>query len=201
MIAAIADCEIMEEESYSDHNIINYNLNFNLDKAHKYNYQGPRFIIKEHQHVEFNKNFCQRIEEKLQIPNGGRNITETNERLAERLKSQEDVGKFTERIDETLSTCTEMFKYQTSPKYYTKGKSVPWWMTTLMIMRKRTNVLRRRYQRTLNNKELRAIRKNMHIKEKKMCQAVIKKEKNELLETTLHHYDTKQLPYNSLLTL
>jgi hypothetical protein len=43
-------------------------------------------------------------------------------------------------------------------------------------MRNRTNALRRRYQRTLNNEELRASRKNKYIKEKKMYQAAIKKE-------------------------
>ena len=48
------------------------------------------------------------------------------ERLVERLISQEDVGVFIDRMDDTLrTTCTETFKYQTSPINYTKGKSVP----------------------------------------------------------------------------
>ena len=44
-------------------------------------------------------------------------------------------------------------------------------------MRKRTNALRRRYQRTLNNEELRTSRKNQYIEEKKNYQAAIRKEK------------------------
>ena len=43
MLAVIDDWEIMEEESCSDHNIIKHNLNFNLNKAHEYNFQGLRF--------------------------------------------------------------------------------------------------------------------------------------------------------------
>ena len=38
MLADIEDWEIMEEESCSDHNITKYSLNFNIDKAHEYNF-------------------------------------------------------------------------------------------------------------------------------------------------------------------
>jgi len=44
-------------------------------------------------------------------------------------------------------------------------------------MRKRTNALRRRYQRTLNNEDLRTGRKTQYIEEKKKYQAAIRKEK------------------------
>jgi hypothetical protein len=46
MLAAIEDWVILDEESCSDHNLIKYNLNFNPDRTHEYNFQGPRFIIK-----------------------------------------------------------------------------------------------------------------------------------------------------------
>jgi len=42
---------------------------------------------------------------------------------------------------------------------------------------KRTNALQRRYQRTLNNEELREIRKNQYIEGKNKYQAAIRKEK------------------------
>jgi hypothetical protein len=44
-------------------------------------------------------------------------------------------------------------------------------------MRKRTNAQRRRYQRTLNNEELRERRKNEYIEGKKTYQAAIRKQK------------------------
>ena len=56
ILADIEDWKIMEEESCSDHNIIKYSPNFNLDKAHEYKFQGMRFIIKEQQHAEYHKN-------------------------------------------------------------------------------------------------------------------------------------------------
>jgi len=68
-------------------------------------------------------------------------------------------------------------KYLNSPNTTAKGESVPWWMDAAMIVRKRTNALRRRYQRTLNSEELRENRKIQDIEEKKKYQAAIRKEK------------------------
>jgi hypothetical protein len=44
-------------------------------------------------------------------------------------------------------------------------------------MRKRTNALRRRYQQTLNNEELRENVKNQYIERKKKYHAAIRKDK------------------------
>jgi len=46
-------------------------------------------------------------------------------------------------------------KHRNLPHTFAKEKSVPWWTDALTTLRKRTNALRRRYQRTLNNEELR----------------------------------------------
>jgi predicted lipase len=45
------------------------------------------------------------------------NISDIDERLAERLTNQEDLGKFIDRIDDTVrTTCTEKFKQHKSLK-------------------------------------------------------------------------------------
>ena len=54
MPAAIKGWEISEEESCSDHNTLNFNLNFANDKK-IYNFLGTRYIIKEQRHTEFYK--------------------------------------------------------------------------------------------------------------------------------------------------
>jgi cell envelope opacity-associated protein A len=59
----------------------------------------------------------------------------------------------------------------------TTQESVPWWKEDLSIKRKRLNALRRRYQRTKNNEELRGHSKNIYYEEKANYQATIKKEK------------------------
>ena len=108
MLAAIKDWELLEEESCSDHNIIKYNLNFNPDKAHKYDPQGLRFVIKENQQADFHKNFRRQIFKNFQVGNKGGNISEIDERLAEKLTRQGNVVIFIERLDDTIrTTCTE----------------------------------------------------------------------------------------------
>ena len=61
MLAAIEDWEILEEESCSDHNIIKYKLHFKPNRAHAYNFQGPRFIAREHQFADFHNNLRRQI--------------------------------------------------------------------------------------------------------------------------------------------
>jgi hypothetical protein len=55
MLAAIRDWEVSEEESCSDRNIINFNLNFTNDKAKIYSFLGTRYMVKEQQHTDFKK--------------------------------------------------------------------------------------------------------------------------------------------------
>jgi hypothetical protein len=140
----------------------------------------PRYEIhsKRESTRDFHKHFCRQIANNFHIDNYGGNTSELDERLAEKLTNQEDIGTFIDRFDNTVRiTCTETFKHYTSTKINTKGRSVPWWSTDLTVIRKRMNALRRRYQRTQNNEELRSSRKNQYIEEKKKYQAAIRKEK------------------------
>ena len=122
MLAAIKDWEILEEESCSDHNIIKYNLKFKPGKEHKYNFQKPRFVLKENQHADFHKKFRRHILKNFQVGNNSGNISEIDERLTQTLRSQEDVGIFIDRIYNTVrTTCTETFKHHTSLKCIQRG--------------------------------------------------------------------------------
>ena len=56
-------------------------------------------------------------------------------------------------------------------------KSVPWWTEELTVKRKKLNSLRRLYQRTKNNQQLRERRKSRYYEEKTTYQATIKREK------------------------
>jgi hypothetical protein len=57
------------------------------------------------------------------------------------------------------------------------NKSVPWWTDELTVMRKKTNALRRRYQRTRKHEGLREQRKTTYLAEKARYEATIKREK------------------------
>jgi hypothetical protein len=54
---------------------------------------------------------------------------------------------------------------------------VPWWRDELTVMRKSTNALRRRYQRTRKHEGLREQRKPNYLAGKARYEAIIKREK------------------------
>ena len=67
--------------------------------------------------------------------------------------------------------CNNAFIMHSSTRHPGTHKSVPWWTSELTALRKRTNALRRRYQRTQNDEGLRNIRKKQYIDSKNVrCQ-------------------------------
>jgi len=73
-------------------------------------------------------------------------------------------------VDELVDTafscvtaaCNAAFKISRELKRSITKPAVPWWTEELTVLRKRTNALRRRYQRTINNENLRHERKEMY---------------------------------------
>jgi len=134
--------------------------------------------MKEQQHTKFCKTFLNLIPKKFQIDKDEGNMEETDEALNAQPKEHKDISKFMEKYKEVIwLTCKETLKLPKQQQTSTKGKSVPWWTDALTILRNRTNELRRRFQRTTNNEELRENRKNRYLEEKRKYQAAIRKER------------------------
>ena len=113
----------------------------------------------------------------FQIENNEGNTKGIEDTLNARLKGHKDIGEFIEKFDKTIQlTCKETLKHRNLSHTFAKGKSVPWWTDALTTLRKRTNTLRRRYKRTLNNEELRENRKNQYYGGKGKYQAAFRKE-------------------------
>jgi hypothetical protein len=104
-----------------------------------------------------------------------RNTNEIEEELSSQAKEDTDIGQFAIKLEEVIqTTCSEICK---PPNTEVKGKTIPWRTVSLKMMRKRTNALIRRYQRTTNNEQQRENKKNQYTKAKKDYQAAIKREK------------------------
>ena len=99
-----------------------------------------------------------------------------------------DIENLIEEFHEILKlACSKSFRTHRASKRTTSNKSVPWWAEELTVMRKRLNALRRRYQRTRNNVDLRQQRKTQYLEGKARYAATIKKEKNQFMEGILQH--------------
>ena len=91
------------------------------------------------------------------------------------------VDKFTETLQ---SARKKTFKTISTENKTKKKKSVPWWTNSLTIMRKRINSLRKIYQGTRNNKELRESRKYKYLEEKKSVNTISGKRNSTRGENT-----------------
>jgi len=153
MLTDVKNWDISEEESASDHNIIKFSINLDKNTAHGKHFSEPRYRIKEHQLTKFSEKLKSNITKTFQMEEKERNTSEIDEELSSQAKEYTDIGQFTIKLEEVIqTTCSEICK---PPNTEVKGKTIPWWTESLRIMRKRTNALRRRYQRTTNNQELR----------------------------------------------
>jgi hypothetical protein len=178
MLADNTDWEIADEESASDHSILKFITNFEGDKMNKVNTPELWYIITERKQTDFYENLFHMISTNFQIEDTGGNVKDMDEKLYDQLTRQKDIRLFIDKLDETVqTTCRKTCKHKNKRNSKAKGRSVPWWTVALTIMRKRTNTLRRLYQRTKNNSDLRESRRNQYTIAKTAYQAAIKKEK------------------------
>ena len=98
--------------------------------------------------------------------------------LAIHVTETRDTESVVENLQKAITmSCNKTFKSRENTRKPTKQKPVLWWTKELTTKRKRLNSLRRRYQRTKNNEELREYRKDIYYEEKLKYQSTIKKEK------------------------
>ena len=77
------------------------------------------------------------------------------------------------------TACKLSFRVRKAPTRRLENKSVPWWTQDLLILRKKTNALRRRFQRTTNDEQTRENRKLEYLTGKKTYESAIRKAKFE----------------------
>ena len=72
-----------------------------------------------------------------------------DDELSRRVGGGLDIRQFTAKLEEAIQiTCREMYRIKETSTPKAMGRTVPWWTDELQVTRKRTNTLRRRYQRT-----------------------------------------------------
>ena len=94
------------------------------------------------------------------------------------MTEETNVENLVDDFNEAITrACNKTFPIQTDSKRPLTHKSVPWWTPELTALRKRTNAVRRLYQRTKNNEQLRERRKTQYLQSKSTYAATIKREK------------------------
>ena len=159
ILANIQKWDIADEESASDHNIIKFNITSDNEEG-RVTHDSGRLIIKEHQYAEFYEKLQRIASEIFQFENRGRSYENLDETLTQKLEATRKVHEFTEKLEEVIQKASmETRGNGNKAKQKEKGKTVPWWTNGLTRLRKKTNAMSRRYQRTTDNELLRENRR------------------------------------------
>jgi len=75
------------------------------------------------------------------------------------------------------AACNTAFKVSRGAKHLIKKTAVSWWTEELMVLRKRTNALRRRCQRTTTNENVRQERKEKYFDGRRECEGKMQEAK------------------------
>jgi len=90
-------------------------------------------------------------------------LEKIDQELCNKINFYEDVDELVDTAFSCVTAaCNAAFKISRGLKRSITEPAVPWWTEELTVLRKRTNALRRRYQRTTNNENLRQERKEMY---------------------------------------
>ncbi|KAJ4438366.1 hypothetical protein ANN_14308 [Periplaneta americana] len=168
-----------EEESCCDHNNITFKINIKKSYycGETENYTGYKFNTKTGDMRKFDDRLKANVVNKFQCKEIENEDIEKE--LLEKLKNAELVELETIIHDYQsciVAACNEAFK-KCSRGNFRRGRTVPWWTQELTILRKKVNALRRRFQRTMNNEDLRMERKGKYLDGKRIYEMKLHYEK------------------------
>ena len=105
-------------------------------------------------------------------------INDLDDKLYKLITRDTEIEKQIDDFSRAVKTaCETPFKRNRATMTSHNHKSIPWWTQELTAMRKRTNALRRKYQRARHNAEMREALKTRYSEEKARYATTIKREK------------------------
>lgn len=183
MVRHITEWNSGEEESCSDHKIITFRIETNDSRTIPDTTQescgGIKYIVKREDYPKFDSSLIDNITNKFQLAKSSDPKildVELSDNIINRMDTEDLINELFSCIK---SACNSTFRISKNRKKPSKGRSVPWWNDLLTVHRKKVNAMRRRYQRTQNNENLRLQRKTQYIEEKRLYQSHIQQEKTK----------------------
>jgi len=157
LVRFVSDWICGEEESCSEHNIVNFKIASVHNGKGKVNYMGVRYITNQEDYKKFDTNLATNFISTFKCINKT-DANKLDEELQGKVKQYNTEDLIHDCFSCVTAACNTAFRISKGGKLKTR-RTGPRWNDELKILRKKVNALRRRYQRTLNNEDLRSDRK------------------------------------------
>jgi len=155
ILRRISDWKISDEESNSDHSIINYDIRTAMSHNNT-KPTGQKFTVNAKNMEKYQGNIHRTVEKMIREQSNKNSEDDLDERLYKKILTDDHTAQQIEGFSEAMRrACEQSFKTTKTPEVTQKYKSVPWWTKELTELRKTTNALRRKYQKTRDNAEQR----------------------------------------------
>jgi len=145
-----------KDESCGDHKIIFFNIDAEESGSDAIYYTGKRYHTKPEDWGKFVNKLAMNLLSNFNCLDYSNDLIKCDEELRNKIKQCTDTGETMHKfISAVVPACDAAFRVSSAGKCATKERSVPWWTSELTILRKKVLALRRRYQRTKNDENLR----------------------------------------------
>jgi len=146
-----------EEVSCADHNTISFEIDSWTNGSKTKQYTAKRYKTEAEKWGTFTYNLASNLKEKFDCLEDTSDWSVCDNEISQKIKLYPDTDqvfhKFTSAI---TAACDTTFQVTTSGNQSAEKRSVPWWTKDLTLLRKKkTLALRRRFQRTKNDENLR----------------------------------------------
>jgi len=203
----LQDWNIFDQESCSDHNIIQFEIGKEKPQVEKTNNSGIKYIVTKANIGKFQERIMQALEqvardtrkeddrantihenrakrttniEPRETGKAADEVDTLDEMLKRRVVMTTNIEAAVDELHEIMDhACRTSFRQAGKKGKGLKHKSIPWWSSRLTIHRKEVKAKRRRYQRTKDNSELREQRKELYLASKAQYAADIRQEKSK----------------------
>ena len=167
---------IGDEESCSDHKLISFKIARGMQNQ-PYTFKTTRYITCKEDYERFDCLLTTNISSTFKVESNSMELDkELSKTLTAHMETEQLINLFYTCISEA---CNKAFRPIKGKGQQLRGKSVPWWTPELTILRKKVNALRRRYQRTINNDQLRQERKDQYMEGLRQYRSKINMQKME----------------------
>jgi len=136
---------------------------------------GVRYITNQEDYKKFDTNLTTNFISTFNCINNT-DANKLDEELQGKVKQYNTEDLIHDCFSCVTATCNTAFRISKGGKLKTR-RTVPWWNDELKILRKKVNAVRRRYQRALNNEDLRSERKIQYNEGKRQYQSKLHEEK------------------------